>query len=1351
MKKNNKGFTLIELLAALVILGVLAVISIPTVVNMMSNSRDKLYVTDAKKLISQAEYKLRVASSELEKPEDGECLIISMVYLDNSDFDNSPNNGEYVREASYVVVKNDGGNFEFSVELVEEIKKNVFKGVELSKDSNLTTSSTRHVVAFKKDDLNFVENNTVMGKYNGKQVDTSYINSKLGGSYVSGISKVYNYPDLADSTYNANYSIPKIVRAEYMSASNKNFNSLDAILKVVATDVDTPTSDLVVYVGSGREGRYPDIASAVDCDANMPYEFRECKYDYGNLSDFSLKVDFSQDGYNYSGDTASLYIMVMDKEGNSDRLNPSYKIHTNEAPVIDTSKSGIFKRNSDAVNLSTAVLKLFVSDDSTPSNELEYCITENKDATTCTNYQPYSNFNNSELTYTFSCGNDCSYDGSTLHLKVFLRDNDPKRALETTAVFSYKLFQNDVPKITQISLTSEALPFVTAESKALKTDVKLTIEDSSSSSNLTVILDEDASFSKNPVSYKYSDFNGNVSYTFSGLYDGEERVLHVKVIDEYNSVGTASKKYGTVHRNSPPVIEEIVTTSADLLEEVCPNSKICDKYSNNGGAYKLVVDITASDDLVADEDLMVCISATQSDCTNVNSGNFLLYNSGKSKELILPRTAIAGSYDGLPRTIYVSVYDGYGVAIDNTYNYSTYGDSTKEYKIYKNHPPEINEDELTIVSTDIDYNLKNVIVKFKVNDDLDSINTLTYKLYDNAGGAVKTGTIPATSPDTLNEITYTFGGDYDGENRILTIEVMDSYNAVAKVTKEYEIHENEAPNISYATVESVGKPCLSDVCDNGNSLDTKIKFNVTDDLDSSMPDLQLCVSESSTSCTDYKAIKNYDGYTNSNNEFTISYTIPRTDYPYNGETKTIYLYVKDSYGAVNSKTTTYTVYNNTKAVIDGDYPIVRSSNYEELMVEISEGEIYYTNKNPNISTINFSLKASDEFIESKDLKYQICYADSVDVNIKDSSQITCLENGKFYDYGTSDVSTQAVDLGVTSYEGQEFFMFAKVYDDYAYACATDSSKCNPQDNYISYSSMVYYQVYKDIDPEITKFVVSRPENTTSYEKLNITFSVYDKLDTFTYCISEVEDTCTNYSTTKYSGDTREEVTVTYNPTWGSSYTQGEDRVFLLYLYVKDRQGKISGVSTFPERIPCEVIIDDTGKVTDEGSVQDSIIYELKSGSQELTATKCGYKCYYWDQAVINGTTVGPSDTADIVAYYKRTVTFLDRDDRSIICNKDVDENYEAHCNFKTCYYNSTSNNYQITAIGYMKHDNSDSSYSHTEGKDTHVPSYYRNEYTTDYDSTSDMITLHPTGNKICGQCFDEGKYSTIVITYDNNE
>lgn len=1351
MKKNNKGFTLVELLAALVILGVLSALALPTVVNLLGNSREKLYVTDAKKLISQAEYKFRVASSEIEKPDDGECLILSMVYLDNSDFDNPPNNGEYVREASYVVVKNNGGTYEFSVELVEELKGNVYKGVELSKDSTLTTSSTRHVVNFDKDELNFVENNTVMGKYGGNQVDTSYINSKLGSSYVSGITKVYNYPDLADNTYNANYSIPKIARAEYVSASNKNFNSLDTIVKVVATDKDTPTDKLTVYVGPGKGGKYPSL-TAPDCDASQPYNFTECKYSYGSLSDFSLKVDFSQDGYDYSGQTTSLYILVVDPEGNTDRINPEYKIHTNEAPVIDKNKSGIFKRSTDSVNLSTAVLRLYVSDDSTANSDLEYCITENKDATSCVGYQKYSNFVNSEITHTFSCGNECSYDGRTMYLKVFLRDTDPTKVLETTATFSYNLFQNDVPQIVLFDLISEKLSFVNDNAKALKADVKLEINDSSSSGNITVVLDESANFDKNPVTYKYSDFSGNVSYTFSGLYDGAERVLYVKVIDEYNSEAKTYKNYGTVHKNAKPVIEEIKVTSESLLEKVCPNSKICDKYDARGGAYEVTVDVTASDELVSEDDLLICISTNQSDCTDINSNNFVQYNSGRSQSLAFTPSSTTEPYDGTIKKVYVSVYDGYGVAVDNSYNYSEYSTlTTADYQVYKNHEPEINEDEVTIVSKNIDYNFKDVTVSFKVNDDLDSINRLTYKLYDNAGGTPVEGTITSTSADVANEIDYTFGGNYDGGERMLTIEVTDTYGATTSFDMSYEIHTNEAPRVNYVTVDSAGDPCETEACTNGNGVNTTVKFSITDDLDSSLQDIQLCVSETEGDCTEYKAIKDYTGFKEENGEFYISHVITSDALPYRGQEEYVYLYFKDSYGAISKGTGNYLLYNNNKAVVDNEYPKVLSSNYEEMEVEVSEGEVYTTNKNPNLSTINFSLKATDEFIESKNLKYQVCYTTNLETKIDGTEGVTCLENNKFYDYGDAEISTQSLDLGITSYEGQEFFIFAKVYDDYALSCYNDSSTCGTNDNYISYSSTAYYQVYEDLDPEITKFTVSRQADSLSYDTLDVVLNVNDTFDTYTYCISESETECTNYSTTSYSGDSGEDVTTTYSPSWGSTYDPSVERTYLVYLHVKDSHDKTAVFSTFPDRVPCDAVIDDEGNVTDSGTIQDSIVYELNSGSEELTATKCSNKCYYWESDVINGETVGPSDTANIVAYYKRTITFLDKDDNSIVCNKDIIEDYEVHCNFRTCYYNSSSNNYQVTAIGYVTHENTDSSFTHTVDGETHIPSYYRYEYTTDYDEQTDLILLHSTGNKICGQCFDEGKYDNVIITYDNNE
>ena len=86
MVKKNKGFTLVELLATIVILGILAAVSMPTVLNLLSDNTKKVYVNDAIKLISQAEYKVRAASTNIQKPNDGDCIVMSLIYLNNSDY-----------------------------------------------------------------------------------------------------------------------------------------------------------------------------------------------------------------------------------------------------------------------------------------------------------------------------------------------------------------------------------------------------------------------------------------------------------------------------------------------------------------------------------------------------------------------------------------------------------------------------------------------------------------------------------------------------------------------------------------------------------------------------------------------------------------------------------------------------------------------------------------------------------------------------------------------------------------------------------------------------------------------------------------------------------------------------------------------------------------------------------------------------------------------------------------------------------------------------------------------------------------------------------------------------------------
>ena len=103
MRKNNKGFTLIELLAVIVILGILFGFSIPLITGVVERGRNKIYISDAEKLVSQAEYRIRSSSSEIEKPDPGDAIAISLLYLDNEEFDNPPNGGKYQKENSLLI------------------------------------------------------------------------------------------------------------------------------------------------------------------------------------------------------------------------------------------------------------------------------------------------------------------------------------------------------------------------------------------------------------------------------------------------------------------------------------------------------------------------------------------------------------------------------------------------------------------------------------------------------------------------------------------------------------------------------------------------------------------------------------------------------------------------------------------------------------------------------------------------------------------------------------------------------------------------------------------------------------------------------------------------------------------------------------------------------------------------------------------------------------------------------------------------------------------------------------------------------------------------------------------------
>lgn len=141
MKKNNKGFTLVELLAVIIIMGVLVSFSIPTIMRFMNSSKDKFYIQDTNKLISIAEYKINSNSIKIEKPDPGNCIVLSYNYLNDGSINNPPGKGSYFDSASFVVVKNNSGKMDYSAALIEELKDGGYSGVMLS-NSNMITSNS---------------------------------------------------------------------------------------------------------------------------------------------------------------------------------------------------------------------------------------------------------------------------------------------------------------------------------------------------------------------------------------------------------------------------------------------------------------------------------------------------------------------------------------------------------------------------------------------------------------------------------------------------------------------------------------------------------------------------------------------------------------------------------------------------------------------------------------------------------------------------------------------------------------------------------------------------------------------------------------------------------------------------------------------------------------------------------------------------------------------------------------------------------------------------------------------------------------------------------------------------------
>ena len=1306
MRKNNKGFTLVEILASMVILGILAVFALPNIVNMINNSRNKMYITDAKKLIAQAEYKMKSNSSQIEKPDPGDAIAISMTYLDSPDFDTPPNDGEYIRSSSFVIIKNNSGKMEYSASIVEKMKQGGYKGLDLTLDSVLQTRSAyRRIRVFDKDELINVDN---LDK-------NDYVNEQLGSDaspYINSVSNIYNYPDIVDeSIVDVETASPKIVSATMSSASGADYGSLKAILRVKADDSDTARKDLTVYY-------------SLD---GFEYEKSE---KYGDNTTFSKEFDFTGT-YTYDGTRINIYVIVSDLEGNESRKKVEYAFHKNLPPVIGINDSSVTKRDLDKENMVTASLRLSVTDDIDPVNDLKVCFAdyvraddpdENKavyDSITCDNYTTYGEFfkGAESVDYTFThCSTDrntlgCQQNGSFVGIKAFVMDSSGAVVDYDITGDGYTIYANKPPSIKAITINSENETFLSGGKKSLRARVALAIEDdlSTSDSDIEVTLQEG---SRTPTVVKY-DRNTEIPFTFAGLYDGLDRTLTVTIKDSYGAASSGTYTYSNVYLNQPPNLDSssTVVTASSICDGIEDASHVC---QNTGGSLNAKVRLVISDDLDNSDHIKFCLSESSDARTCTNYRNYK--DAFKNSDYIsytFTSTNATNPYNGEVKDLYVFMTDSY---YESDKNIKTGQPSVSKlsYRLYKNTAPYIKNFKVAPDPTEKEKNAPApesgsspaegslaVLVTAEIIDDLTNASNLSYSISVDDGAPVLTGNGISSLKSGVSIPAATV---YDGKDKKITLKITDSYGAYSESYDSHTIYRNESPVFNYHDVISESSAC-SDVetCPLSEGGSTKIKafLDVTDDIDGAS-DLSVCISQDSSYCEN-KAENNSHFKTYSD---TLSYTITPADaaHPYQGvdgsnENFSIKIAVKDKHGGYTVVANDYTLYRQQAPFInDEKTSVVSQSNAG------------------NTKNVKMIVEAKDDFTAPSNMKMQICYSkvlsdeeiDESDSELGDGEVV-----GDEIIYEGDPIGEPVEYSGVLK---QPPTCLAEApYQTETNLTITDSD-INPDDTVIFYyyvkddsgsgevstSYPVSYALYDYDGPTIGEDTNAVKFDVDSTTKRAVSFSVFDMLYDYKVCINDT-GTCSdaNFGSTIYSGTDMEEHVLEVN---SNSDT--------LILTVKNTNGMIKQKTLTVQNYT----------LCSERGPDVEYVDTLKSGETELTSQTCSGRCYSWNKDSLQ------SSTHNIKSLYTRTFSFSDRYYPSKKCS--VPEDYEANCSYHTCFRNLKNNTYVSTVIGIVKHASSSLVILNGSNGKKYSSSNYYQVYTSSYNSGDYDVTLNPTPNII---------------------
>lgn len=770
MKKNSKGFTMVEIIAVVAILGILIMVTMPRLLNLVTSSKDEIYVQDAKKLIAQARYVMGKNSNEIEKPMAGNYIVLSLNYLGSTNFSSPPNGGSYLTEASFVVVKNvqkpdsDIEDFKYSAVLIESAKEGFYRGIKMSSEEELNTNSAKTLVTyFNDDDIVYIDEDAAINNSCEEErctLSEEYINTYATDENMKSeegtiVGKYNNIITKQDGEEVEVFSAPTFT-ARAISDSGSLY-ALGGNLYVVARDADNELSDLKVCVKISKNSNdsYPDVNDSTYC---KPYGSEE------SLDNGTYKLAFDLANYDFSYDereVAYFYIIVSDPEGNYSRKKVDYEVHKNTAPVINLFEIAKHKDESRNFNMPFVSLRGSFVDDMDDISKLKFCLVDSNkenDNRECTDYHDYNYYFNGNNKYYFKKEDGSTItkpDGSTHYLTLYVKDSNNLVTSQKATLGSninkvdendnhtYKIYKNEKPKILTAELKPNKKSFEGYEKNDIKdVEVILEITDDMTSDN-----DLKLKIGKNAISYAtYKPEKSNFrKYTFDGGYDGEKRTLVISVTDEFEETNSVTLVLDNVYKDQAPRVSfevsseniyrsRIFEKNGDEKIPIVPKPKdcingtegVCFKTTDyfcssckpnivNGivenGSYSVTINSSITDDLTTTSNMKACITTDKNGCADKND-----FSESASRFVTGYHFEIPSSYDLAYKenktvTIYLHVTDDEYIS-----------SAKKEYKLYKNVAPKVSVDKDNIVSAGKgDLNTGNVYVKnlLTVTDDFD--------------------------------------------------------------------------------------------------------------------------------------------------------------------------------------------------------------------------------------------------------------------------------------------------------------------------------------------------------------------------------------------------------------------------------------------------------------------------------------------------------------------------------------------------------------------------------------------------------------------------------------------------------